>query len=87
MNRINKKKVLKAATWAAAPKTMLALKNPRKAALVKAAGWAVGRMRPEPKRHTGRNAVIGLGAAAIAIPLGMWVGRMLRGEESGATNA
>jgi hypothetical protein len=80
---MNTKKLMKAAAWAAAPKAMFAVKNPRKAALVKAAGWAAGRLRPAPKRHTGRNAALGLGAAALTIPLGLWVGRKLRGEESG----
>lgn len=77
------KKLMKTAAWAAAPKMMFAARNPRKAALVKAAGWAMGRVRPQSRRsHTGRNAALGLGAAALAIPLGLWVGRMLRGGEN-----
>lgn len=68
----------------AAPKMMRAaqavrgVRDPRKAALMKAARWAAERMQPEPKRDTARSAAIGLGAAAIAIPLGLWLGRRLR---------
>ena len=82
------KKLMKTAAWAAAPKMMLAARNPKKAALLKAAGWAVGRVRPQPKRNTmGRNAALGLGAAVLAVPLGMLMGRMFRGgSESGASN-
>ena len=76
---MRKRKIAKAAAWAAAPKMMFAAKNPRKAALIKAAGWAVDRVRPQRSRsHVGRNAAVGLGAAAVAIPLGLWLGRRLR---------
>lgn len=76
------KKLMKTAAWAAAPKMMFATRNPRKAALLKAAGWAVERVRPAPKRHTGRNLALGLGGAMLAVPLGLWLGRSLRGEET-----
>lgn len=76
---MRKSNILKAAGWAAAPKMMFAAKNPRKAALLKATQWAVSRVRPAPRRsHTGRTAAVGLGAAAVAVPLGLWLGRRLR---------
>lgn len=81
------KKLIKTAAFAAAPKMMLMARNPKKAALLKAAGWAMGRVRPQPKRSSvGRNAALGLGAAALAVPLGMLMGRMLRGGSGGAGN-
>jgi hypothetical protein len=76
---MKKSKLVKAAAWAAAPKMMFAAKNPRKAALMKATQWAVERVRPAPKRNAvGRSAAVGLGAAAVAVPLGLWLGRRLR---------
>lgn len=48
-----------------------------------AAGWAgehLGeRLMPARRRSVGKGAAYGLGAAALAIPLGMWVGRRVRG--------
>lgn len=74
-------KLMKTAAWVTAPKMMFAAKNPKKAALMKAAGWAVERVRPNRRRsHLGRNTALGLGAAALAVPLGLWVGRRLRGN-------
>ncbi|HET7275524.1 MAG TPA: hypothetical protein VFI91_10215 [Longimicrobiaceae bacterium] len=72
------KKLMKAASWAAAPKAMFAVKNPKKAALIKAGQWAAGRVTPD-RKHTsnGMTAAKGLGAAVAAIPLGMWLGRMM----------
>jgi hypothetical protein len=80
---MKKSKLVKAAAWAAAPQMMFAAKNPRKAALMKATRWAVERVRPAPKRSAlatlgGRSAAVGLGAAAVAVPLGLWLGRRLR---------
>ncbi|HEX2092079.1 MAG TPA: hypothetical protein VHG28_06735 [Longimicrobiaceae bacterium] len=74
-------KLLKTALKAA-PRMMRTSRDPRKVALQKAAMWAVSRMRPEPKRGvSGRSAAMGLGAAALAIPVGLWVGRKLRSGE------
>jgi len=71
----------------AAPKMVRAaravrgVRDPRKAALMKAARWAAEQLHPEPKRSVGRNAAIGLGAAVLAVPLGLWLGRRLREGE------
>jgi len=79
---MKKNRIVNAVAWAAAPKMMFAAKNPRKAALLKATQWAVQRVRPAPKRNAlGRNAAVGLGAAAVAVPLGLWLGRRLREDE------
>jgi hypothetical protein len=59
---------------------MFAAKNPRKAALMKAVGWVTNRVTPRRKRTSaGKMALQGLGAAAVALPLGLWVGRKVRG--------
>ncbi|HEX7243340.1 MAG TPA: hypothetical protein VF263_23860 [Longimicrobiaceae bacterium] len=75
-------KVLKTALKTA-PRMMGMSRDPRKVALEKAAKWAVSRVRPQPKRGlSGRSAALGLGAAALAVPLGLWLGSRLReGEE------
>lgn len=76
-----KKKLLKAAGMAAAPKLMLALNNPKKAAFVKAGKWASTNLLRQKKRSSaGMTAAKGLGAAAIAVPLGMLLGRWMRGR-------
>lgn len=74
------KRILRAAAWTAAPKAMFAAKNPRKAAMLKAAGWAAGRIGvpTRKRRSSSRTAVKGLAAAAVALPLGLWLGRRVR---------
>jgi hypothetical protein len=75
MNRI-----LKAASYAAAPKLTFTALNPKKAAVAKAGQWALGRVMPSRRRPSyGRMAMKGIGAAAIALPVGMWIGRRARG--------
>ncbi len=74
------KKVIKGAAWAKAPRLMFAARNPRKAAVLKAVDWATGLVTPRRKRSSaGRKALQGLGAAAVALPIGLWVGRKVRG--------
>lgn len=75
--------VLKGAAWAKAPRLMFARRHPRKAALLAATSWVTSRVLPQRrKRHSfTRTAVQGLGAAAVAIPVGLWVGRKTRGSE------
>lgn len=76
-----KKKLLKAAGMAAAPKLMLALKYPKKAAFAKAGKWAATNVLRQKKRSSvGTTAAKGLGAAAVAVPLGMLLGRWMRGR-------
>ena len=85
-----KKKALKAASYAVAPKMSFLVNNPKKAAFAKAGAWAGGqvmervmpeRFRPRPKRSSLGMAARGLGAAAVAAPLGWWLGRKLLGGE------
>lgn len=72
-------KVLKTASYMAAPKAAFTAFNPRKAAMIKAGKWAMNRVRPQPKRPSyGSLAMKGLGAAALAVPVGMWLGRKAR---------
>lgn len=76
MNRI-----MKTASYLAAPKLTFAARHPRKAAIAKAGQWALGRITPRRKPQTGRRALQGLGAAAVTIPLGLWLGRQMRGRD------
>jgi hypothetical protein len=75
------KKALKTAAWVKAPKLMFAKRNPKKAALLAATSWVTSRVLPQRRKKTSftRTAVQGLGAAALAIPVGLWVGRKARG--------
>jgi hypothetical protein len=78
------KKILKGAAWAKAPKLMFARRNPRKAALLAATSWVANRVMPGRRKKTSltRTAVQGLGAAAVALPLGLWAGRKVLGGGS-----
>jgi hypothetical protein len=81
------KRVLKTAAWVKAPRLMFARRHPKKAALLAATGWVTNRVLPQRRRRSSftRTAVQGLGAAAVAIPLGIWVGR--RSSDEGAASA
>jgi hypothetical protein len=83
---IDMNKLLKGAAWVAAPKLMFAAKNPRKAALVKAVDWATDLIPGRRKRTSfAGTAAKGIGAAAVAVPLGLWVGRKVWGGREHAT--
>jgi hypothetical protein len=80
------RKVLKGAAWVKAPKLMLARRNPKKAALLAAASWVTSRIMPGRRRRRtsfARTAAQGLGAAAVAIPVGLWLGRKALGGGGG----
>lgn len=86
-----RKKALKAASYAVAPKMSFLMNNPGKAAWMKAGAWAGGmaldrmmpeRFRPRPKRSPLGTAARGLGAAAVAAPLGWWLGRKVMGRQT-----
>jgi hypothetical protein len=71
-----RKRVLKGIGYATAPRLTFAAANPKKAAFGKAAEWALGRVAPERKKSRNRsNTLTGLGAAAVAVPVGFWIGR------------
>lgn len=77
------KKLLKTAAVAAAPKMALAAMNPKKAAALKAGKWAMGRvMRKKRGPSAGEMALKGLGAAAVALPLGLWLGRRFNARQA-----
>ena len=72
------KKIMKGAGYLAAPKLAFTMNHPRKAAMATAATWAMGHMTPRRKRSSmGMTAAKGLGAAAIMLPVGMWLGRRM----------
>lgn len=73
-----KRKLLKGAGYIAAPKLSFAMHHPRKAAMASVAAWAFDHMTPHHRRHSrGSTAAKGLGAAAIALPVGLWLGRRM----------
>ena len=77
MNRL-----LRKATRFAVPKLMNGTRKAPSAAMVKAARWAIGRVKPEPPKRTSPATLIarGLGVAAATLPLGLWIGKMIRGR-------
>jgi hypothetical protein len=81
------RRILKAAAWAKAPRLMFAKRHPRKAALLAATGWLARKLGRRQKTSFTRTAAQGIGAAAVAIPLGLWVGRKVRGGSGTAENA
>jgi hypothetical protein len=70
------KRVLKGVGYATAPRLTFAATNPKKAAFGKAAEWAIDRVAPNRRKSRNRNNTLtGLGAAAVAVPIGFWIGR------------
>lgn len=79
-----KRKLLKGAGYIAAPKLAFALDMPKKAAMAKATTWALGHVVPRRRRPSHRmTAAKGLGAAALALPVGIWLGRRMGGGVRG----
>ena len=80
-----RKRLAKGVGYAMAPKATFAALHPRKAAYAKAATWIMGRVTPSRRRHhRGRAVAAGLGAAAVTVPLGLWLGRRMREEQRNA---
>lgn len=65
--------ILKMAAYSKAPKTTFAVMHPRKAARMKKFGWDM--------KHAPAPRVSAIGAAALALPIGLWLGR--RGARNG----
>jgi hypothetical protein len=80
-----RKRIAKGMGYAVAPKLTFAALNPGKAAAGKAASWAVDRMMPARRRRARRSmAMKGFGAAAMAIPVGYWLGRRIFSSDTQA---
>lgn len=82
-----KRRLLKAAVVTAAPRLLARVTGSRRRndPLTRATNWATGLVgRRRRRTPVGRLALQGLGAAALAVPLGLWVGRKVRGEEETA---
>ncbi|MEX2584684.1 MAG: hypothetical protein WD766_15555 [Gemmatimonadota bacterium] len=76
-----RKKMMKGVGYAAAPKATFAALNPGKAAMVKAASWTMDRVSPSRRRRSRtRSTMAGIGAAAVAIPVGFFLGRRFLGD-------
>ncbi len=76
--------LLRTATRFSVPRLMTGTKNSRRAAMLKAARRALGRVKPEPPKRTPPANLIakGLGAAAVTLPLGLWIGSILRRRDA-----
>jgi hypothetical protein len=74
-----KKTAMKTAGLAAAARATRSFASNQGDNLSRAAEWATDRLRPRRKRNTlGLTAAKGLGAAAVALPIGLWLGRRAR---------
>jgi hypothetical protein len=83
-----KRKIAKGLAYAAMPKGTFAALNPGKAAVGKAASWAIDRAMPERKRKSSnRSAITGIAAAVVAVPIGMWLGRRIWSNEEGSSTS
>jgi hypothetical protein len=72
-----RKRIAKGLLYTAAPKLTFAALHPKQAALKKGASWAMSRMGHQPRHRSSHLGMIGLGAAAIALPLGVLIGRRM----------
>jgi hypothetical protein len=79
-----RKQMLKGVGQAVAPRLTRAALNPRKTAFKAATSWALDRTAGR-RRQSARNlGMIGVGAAVLALPLGIWIGRRIsRSGENG----
>lgn len=74
-----KKTVMKTAGVGAAATATNRFAKSQAKNLSRAAEWATDKVRPQRKRNRMRmTAVKGLGAAAVALPVGLWLGRRRR---------
>ena len=74
--------LLKTAARHAVPHLASLTRGRKKKMLVNAGRWAAGQMGRKQKVSMGTMALKGLGAAAVAIPVGMWLGRKLLAEDN-----
>ena len=75
---------LKNAARMATPHLVALTRGKRKRMIVGAGKWAARQVVRKQKKAALRLAFSGLGVAAVAVPVGMWVGRKLmeRGESA-----
>ena len=65
----------------AVPQLVSMTRGRKKKMLMKAGKWAAGQVVRKQKRSMGMLALKGLGVAALAVPVGMWVGRMIMDQD------
>jgi len=70
-----RKTLAKGIAYTVAPRTTFGVLNPRKAAYAKAGAWIANRVAPGRRRRNRVRNVTGLSAAALAVPIGIWLGR------------
>jgi hypothetical protein len=75
--------LLKTAAKHALPHLADMTRGKKKKMLTKAGKWAAGQVMRKQRRSMGAMALTGIGAAALAIPVGMWLGKkLLAGEDA-----
>ena len=78
-----RKRIAKGVGYTMAPKATFAALHPKKAVYAKAAMWLFDRVTPNRRRKTHkRSMATGIGAAAMTIPLGVWLGRRLMSDRA-----
>jgi hypothetical protein len=75
--------LLKTAAKHAVPHLATLTRGRKKKMLTKAGRWAAGQVMRKQRSSMGSMALKGLGAAALAVPVGMWLGRkLMSGDEA-----
>lgn len=78
--------VLISAARFAAPHLMAMTRGKRQKMIVGAGKWAAAQLLKKQKLAAARVALTGLGVAAVALPVGLWVGKKLL-ERSGSARS
>lgn len=82
-----RKRIARGLLYSAAPRLTFAALHPKKAAIAKASSWAMSRLGHPPRRRSNHLGMLRFGAAAVALPIGVLIGRRMKGPQERADEA